>query len=179
MNGFGRTIALGFGIMVLTACSSKTPEDQGNLVCPDVSILAEAARLTQWKPGEGRDLTDVVTSAELVQVTGSCVVPSKGNKVQVQFAAAIRAEAGPANSTRTADIPYFIALIDKDRKVLVREHFSSQITFPANQARLGFYDEFEHEFTLPSGVQARDYSYFVGFEVSEEELKRNRARLGN
>ncbi|MFD2261831.1 hypothetical protein ACFSM5_02960 [Lacibacterium aquatile] len=180
MNGFGRCVALTFGILALAGCSSGAPpSEQGGLACPDVSILAEASRLTQWKPGTGRDLTDVISNSEMMQVTGTCDFPSRSNKVLVQFAIAIRAESGPANPSHTADIPYFIALVDKNRKVVVRERFSSQVTFPANQARIGFYDEFEHQFALPNGARAQDYAYFVGFEMSEEELQRNRARLGN
>lgn len=181
MQAFGRFLLGLAGIAALAACTSAPPPTEAaGLACPEVSILAEAARITQWKPGAGRDLTDVIASAELVTVTGDCIFPGRDTtKVVVQFAVAMKAEAGPANPTRIVDVPYFIALLDKDRRVITRERFTSRVEFPVNQSRMGFFDEFEHQITLPAGARAQDYSYFLGFELTPEELERNRSRLGS
>lgn len=164
--------------LAVSACTTQPPaETTSRFACPDISIIAEASRTTQWRPGAGRDLTDVISDIRLDGASGECTVQEKGDRVSVVFSVRIAAESGPANTSRSIAVPYFIALVDKDRKVVVRERFNSSFNFPPNLNRMGFFDEFEHEFRLTGGALARDYAYFIGFELSPEELERNRSRM--
>src|SRR3546814_6814364 len=70
---------LSFAVLILAglglaACRSKKPNLPS---CPRVGILGDAQKATQYRPGPGRDLTDVTFQTELLDYNGECSFEEK------------------------------------------------------------------------------------------------------
>ena len=78
---------------MLTACESA-PDPDAALGCPRVAIVADAAYAEQFRPGPGRDLTDLASRAQIIRISGSCAYDEDGVTVTVTMPIAV--ERGPA-----------------------------------------------------------------------------------
>jgi hypothetical protein len=163
-------IAAAFGALSGCGMFSKTPQFD----CPAVEIPKEVATMTKFREGGGRDLTDVVYQAGILDVQIACDYGSKG--VDVQLNVVVGAERGPANRAASATVPYFIAIGDPSRTILAKEVFSSTVTFQPNLPRAYNTEETEETIPLPKGRSAERYGIIVGLQLSPEELEYNRAR---
>lgn len=143
--------------------------------CPHVGVLADAADLTRFRPGGGEDLTEMVVDARMRGVAGSCDLARRATTVEL--AISMDATRGPAAQGRAVDLPYFVAVMDRDGRILDKQVFQARIEFPPNRSSVRLTGE-QVRLTLPTpeGVRGRDYAVSVGFQVSESELALNRRR---
>lgn len=151
--------------------------------CPEVAVLSDAATVTRFVEGTGRDLTDVLYEAQIVDAGGACqydVDDDTGEgTLDVEMAVAMEVARGPANREGRAEIGYFVAITDADRAILNRQHFEGLVTFPGNTSRLEWRDEPVYlTISLKSGQTGADFRIYVGYVLSEEELQFNRSQAG-
>jgi len=172
-----------FGLMLsLAACSSSAlnpfradiPEP-----CPPITILKSAASKTAFQAGDGRDLIDIDYEASLSNVYSACDYSvdydTRAGKIFVQVAPEVRAQRGPANSSRVADIEYFVALVDPDQQILNKNVFTLRVGFPGNLTRNQVREEETVTLTIPTdgNTDGSDYQIFVGFQLDEDQLDYN------
>lgn len=163
----------------LAGCSSTNPlAGTANVPpCPKVAVLTDAAHLTVFKDGAGRDLTDVKYDAEFGRITGECIYNKRDNgKVTVEMTLQITARRGPADRDRLADVDYFVAVVDRQSNVLGRQEFQSRIQFPSDQTENTTQDELEQIIPLKKDQAGEDIDVLVGFKLTPEQLERNRAQ---
>jgi hypothetical protein len=139
--------------------------------CPRVSILLDAARLVQFRPGPGRDLTDVEFEAEIVGVTSACVFRDNNRRVVVTATAQIVAQQGPAAKGSQATVPFFVAVAEGEQRVLAKSQFESRIDFPA-----GVTEESEQNIPLPAGRTGVEFDVLVGLQLNPDQLQYMRAQ---
>ena len=81
------------------------------LSCPDYAILEDAATLTAFQDGPGRDITDVTVRAEITQVRMECItdVDSDTNTghMEIKIIPIIAAEMGRRQRRRRCDLALF------------------------------------------------------------------------
>ena len=160
-------------MIVLTSCGmfgGKTAPP----VCPRAGILKDAAAVTKFRPGPGRDLTDVVYQARLVNLKATCKYGKKG--VTVEMTVALIAERGPAIRTSKATLEYFVAITGPDGDILAKELFATPVTFPNNVTRARVADELQQIIPLARGASAANHRIIVGFQLQRDELEYNRQR---
>ena len=158
----------------LAACSSKKP----NLpACPRVGILGDAQKGTQYRPGPGRDLTDVTFQTELLDYNGDCKFDDKPPTVTVHFVLQVAATRGPAATADEAQVPYFVAIVDKDRHVLARQAFVAHVPFKEGRRRVVVGEDLEQAIPL-DGRSTSDIEVLVGLEISHQQLQQNRHERG-
>lgn len=148
--------------------------------CPDVSILRDAAALTRYRPGTGRDLTDVVLEAKIIDVFVSCEYRNKG-KVYTGVATTLQvifeAERGPADRDRVADLSYFVAMPQFYPKPQGHQEFATRIEFPGNRSKVTLADpDVVIDIPLSEGRIGADYQIVVGFVLDREQIEENRRR---
>ena len=166
-------------LFVLAACQqgpSAPPPP-----CPNIVIVRDAAELTQFLPGPGRDLTDVTLEARIADFQGFCETDLEDNgtgTVEVELQLIMAATRGPAAATRDATVRYFVAIADTDETILAREVFETSINFEGNRNRLGFAEELAQTIPLRAGQFGDAFNIFVGFELSDEDLAYNRRKRG-
>lgn len=141
--------------------------------CPPVYILGDTATLTKYREGKGRDLTDVEFEAEIQGYKGDCSYDEKGAVVELQVSFAVKR--GPADDDRKANFEYFAAVPlfypSPDAKAV----FPVTLTFPEATNYVRHTDE-----SIVMRVPVKDadiiqkYEIYLGFQVNQEELNRNR-----
>ena len=167
---YKQAVSLFAAAVVLSACS-KEAEDQ--VACPSVEVLQDLGEMVRFRPGPGRDATDVLIEAWVDGVAGQCFLD--GNELRVDLNVRIGTRRGPATTTDTAKIGYFVAITDLNRNVLQREPFETIAPF-SNRKTLLFEDVLDLFIPLRPGLQTDGFSIYVGLELSEQELAHNRRR---
>ena len=161
-------LAAAAAALLLSACNRTPP------ACPRATILSDGATVTKFRDGPGRDLTDVVAQAEIVDTVVECDYDRTGVDVAMQIA--IAATRGPADRARMADFDYFVAVADAQRNILAKEIFRVRIAFPETQSRTGTIEYIEPRIPLKERAQGVSYQIVVGFQLTPEELEWNRTR---
>jgi hypothetical protein len=147
--------------------------------CPDVSVLGDAATLTKFVEGRGRDLTDVLYEARLVDAAGACDYDVKKETgegtLAVEMAVSMEMARGPANRDGKALVHYFVAVTGKNQEVLNKQDFAGTVEFTGNRTQLQWTDEPVYlAFPLKKGQTGRDFRIYVGYDLTPEELEFNR-----
>ena len=165
---------------LLSGCD--TSESKFAPSCPRLALLAEGADLTRFAAagagvgagaGTGRDVTDRVLEARIAGVEASCRSGRNGDvvaKLKVQADVA----RGPAARGRSAQVPYFVAVMDGDA-VLDRREFVMEANFGPNvdSVRVSA-SELELRFPQAGDRGASQYRIIVSLQLTEEELAYNR-----
>ncbi len=149
--------------------------------CPRIGILADAATLVKFRPGKGRDLTDVEHEAEVFSVDRTCELRDKGAAVEVVVTIQMAASRGPAapEAATTIALPYFVAVVERaSQRIVARESIPGQVELPPGRRRAGVGEEITERIPLAAGRSPADYEILVGLELTEEQLEYNRRRRG-
>ncbi len=147
--------------------------------CPPVYILSDAKDVTKFRPGSGQDLADIVAKAEIVGYHGTCEYKKpdngKGWNVDLELQVAIQAWRGPANTTHSADLSYFVAIPYFYPKDQAKAVFPLRVQFPAGSDQVRGVDQPIH-MTIPIGDKdaISKYVVYLGFQTTRQELEHNR-----
>lgn len=159
-------VALGF----LAGCGQRAAPPP----CPDVRILAVTADLVQFRPGAGRDLTDVEFEVSTENLSGSCSYRRDGTQVEVDLSVTFIVERGPALQGNSVRFPYYIAIVTRDEQIRAKEVFDVDLTFQQGQRRIGVTENSRERIPLGDGEIGLDYQILVGLQLTEEQLAFNR-----
>ncbi len=165
-----RWLALAAAAILLSGCGlfDNTPPPP----CPRISILRDAERVTLFRAGAGRDVSDIEFEAEIGEIRAACEI--KGKQVAVRTQVAIFAARGAASAGKPLALAFFVAITDPGGRIIAKEVFESPFEFKANQQRAGVTEEIDQAIPLAGQVQAEDYDILVGFQLSAEQLEYNR-----
>jgi CDGSH-type Zn-finger protein len=155
-------------LLTLAACAG----DEGpRLPCPQLVMLRDSDRVVKFI-GEGRDLTDVEYEAAIRAPTLACRYDDDVLEALVRVnLVALR---GPADDDRGVQLVYFVAVGDRDQKIIVREEFPVELKFEGNLTRIGVTEEVEPRIPLLAEETGADYQIFVGLRLTPDELEYNR-----
>lgn len=156
------------GTLALAGCGST--EQAAAPDCPPVLILADAERFTQYRPGAGRDITDIEAEGEITGFKGACQLTKTG--MEVTLAVSFAVQAGPADSDGVATFSYFVAVPAYYPEPQAKAVLPVKVGFPQGTTRVSFVDE-EVTLTLPDRGAAAPEIY-IGFQLDDEQLRRNR-----
>ncbi|NHO38982.1 hypothetical protein GOB80_04640 [Acetobacter ghanensis] len=143
--------------------------------CPITHIPSEAADYYLYK-GNSTNFRDLVARASIVKLEGDCSAGGPKD-LKTRVVLHITVERGPASSTDTLTLPWFIAVLHGDR--IVNKHvFRHTITFPPN---LATFDTTSKVITIDLPIPPRnvdsDYRFEVGFQLNKNQLGYNQAHL--
>lgn len=158
--------------VLLSACSSK-PE----AACPRGVIPADAAKITRFRDGPGRDLIDVISEGQIQNILVDDCKYEK-NTVDVRnFQIALVADRGPADRTHVADFEYFVAVVDPQDKILKKQQFKVHFDFKDNRNHLGtVVNDIDVRIPLHDVLKGPQYQIVVGFQLTPDELAWNRSQ---
>ena len=171
-------------IFALTACTAidyvlgKGPPPPP---CPEVTVLPEAATVTRFRDGPGRDIIDEVFSGAVFDIQMGCehdIDEDTGEgSLSMAVVMVIEAERGAANRDRRAIFRYFVSLTDPSRKIIAKETFDMPSVFPGNHNRMLLSDEpVSLEIPLKKGMTGANFHVVVGFQLTREDMEFNRIR---
>ncbi|MEQ8602518.1 MAG: hypothetical protein RIB45_04305 [Marivibrio sp.] len=140
--------------------------------CPEIRIPADTERLTRFRDGAGRDITDVRLQAEVTYLSGSCSVEDE--EITLNFPILVAGQRGPANEEGASDVRLFVAVTNRDREVLSRRELPLRLTFPGNKVRVNAREEISIEIPKTEDQRPRNFLIFLGFALAPAELDYNR-----
>lgn len=184
MRGIASAITLA-SALALGACGADSlpfMDKKIVLPCPNYYILEDAANLTQFQEGPGRDIIDVVARARIGEMQLGCLsdieTDTDSGKMVIDVSPVIAAEMGPANATNTATLPYFVVVTDPDKNILYREPLSVRVSFEGNKTQIILIAP-PTSIELPITPKIRNdyYRVYSGFELTKEQVEYNRKAI--
>lgn len=186
-HGLARLYAvLGSVLLILGGCSvvDKLPligKSDPVPPCPKIKVLADAGNITQYRPGPGRDVTDILLEAEITAFSGACEYEGEDgiyHQVKVELEG-IRFDVtrGPASRARGANLRYFVKIPHFYPSPVAAAEFDFRIAFPENRNSIQVSDGgIEINIPLKPGTRGSDFNIYLGFVLTEEQIQRNRQR---
>lgn len=163
--------------LALAGCGTTRIEDL-LIACPELSLPADTADLTRYRPDGPPDLSSMIMDARIIAIEGSCARGRRDRSVVARVAPRFSVERGPAAQTRAVELPWYLAVVEEGSdRIVSRATFRIPAAFPANTPRMNVSSsQIEIEFPLGEGRRVQDYRIMVGFMLSQEELALNRRR---
>jgi hypothetical protein len=172
---------------LLAACGLIGGKPTGP-ICPSINILPDASRVTIFRNGPGRDLSDIAYEARVIGFEGDCVYKAankekekdgKYTDVTLNVRPKFRVVAGPALTGARVALNYFIAMPEFYPNPEGRADFSRDAEIPANRTPIELIDT-DIQVTIPLGETRAGASVpvYIGFILTEEQLEQNRRRTG-
>jgi hypothetical protein len=151
------------------ACSQP---DQFAPACPALKLLRDGADLSSFN-GHGQDVTDLLLAARITAVPASCKAGGRG-KVDATMNVVMVVNRGPALPGRTAQVPYFVTVMDGN-SVLQQKDYLMPVEFPPNvDVGQATSDDIQMEFPVSATKSAAAYQIYVSFRLTPEQLQYNR-----
>lgn len=162
------------GLALLSACSSK--EDQPNPSCPSVLILADAEHFTQFRPGRGRDVTDIIAEGSITGFKGTCQFGKHNATLEMTLSVSFDLLRGAANTDGTVNFPYFVAVPSMYPDPAGKAVIPASVQFPGNLSKVRYADE-EISLSLPlsENLTGASYEVIIGFQLDKDQLDYNRS----
>ena len=170
-RGIAAALAAASISLLLYACGGE--ERFSERICPRVQLLEYADRLTEFAPGAGRDLTDVVLTGRLVNIDGECNV--EDDRVELDLTVEFLLERGPANRGREGRFAYFVAIPEFRPAKRGKRVFPVEMKFESGVNRVLYRDEISIAIPVTEQRRAEDFNVFMGFQLDRGQLRFNRS----
>src|SRR5262245_54207921 len=118
--------------LIAAGCTTKAEEARNAAVCPKAFIVGDAAQLVRFKPGPGRDPTDVLFRADVIKAENKCEFSRSGATIETKVTLGVQEGPAAATQNRQAAFNYFVALIGPGNRILAREEFTADYRFEGN-----------------------------------------------
>ena len=161
-------------VLSLSAAALAACVDNQLPPCPSVRVDSTTARLTQFKEGAGRDITDVEYQAEVVAYEGVCEFSEKGVEVKMDLDFAIAT--GAAVKKGPASLYYFVAVPQLFPDPVGKRVFQLRHDLPATPGVREKVRENDLRIFIPlkKDEPAASYDVYVGLQLTNEQLDYNR-----
>jgi hypothetical protein len=165
----------GVGVVALAGCTLL----EKDLIyrCPAVFILEDAKALTRFKAGLGRDITDILFDAEIVNFQGDCGYDANDSLIDVNLLVEIQVERGAANSSKNLTFDYFVAIPTFQSRPEGKQILPVTGSFKEKMTKLVYRDELSMKIPISNPVEGEALEIVLGFQLTPEELNFNRSRL--
>ncbi len=152
---------------------STSSSARAALTCPRLVRAAQTDTIALFGSG-GHQAKDVVVDARIRNGEVTCKKEEGGIAVNLE----LNFEGERANpATADAALPYFVALIDPQEKVLAQNAFDITIQFvPGERVRRMPAEKITVHLPTHTPAAAGQYTVIVGFQLTPDQLAFNRAR---
>jgi len=158
-------IAAGLAV-ALTAGVADSKTASHAAVCPSVSILGDATRVTVMEQGK------IDMKAEILTPALGCTLAKSTAKASLSFW--VKSAIAPEASVSTRSVPYFVAIISNGQ-VIAKEVFDVKLPFENGERKVMVKESIAHiDIPIASGHAAEDYSVTIGFQLTPEQAAYNR-----
>jgi hypothetical protein len=169
ISNHGRVLVILVGLVAAGCSSDKTGD------CPTITGITDAAIQTVFQPGTAQDPSNVLYTAEITGVTGTCDIDKKEHTADSRLDVSFRVTRPPSGAEAHYTIPYFVAVTVGSERILARRNYSVAIVFEPGQTTATASEHVESA-TLHTDKdkQPYDYQVLVGLQLTREQLKYNR-----
>lgn len=161
----------------------------GNKYCPDIQILSDLREKSIFRPGPGRNNSDILYAGQIYEYFVGCSVRrEKGavgklnevpRKLAVQISPLILARRTLGKgATRTAILDYFVGVVKSNKTPVEKKIIPLSLPFEAKSVSTFSLEEpISIVIKLQPGEEISAYSIFIGFQLNKDQLLFNRERL--
>ena len=179
-QGIGVRIKIAVCLLLTAGCADdsflNSEPSLSGLACPQVAILETPGELTRFAKGGLGKIAKVLFQAHMDITRATCEIEA-GESVLVTTDARLVVIRGPADTTGEAKFSFFYAVLDSQKKVIMRETFPIIAKFDGLNNKIDFDDTVTIEIDLDKGINPASYTVYAGFEMTAEELELNRKRM--
>jgi hypothetical protein len=167
---------LSLPILALLASCSGPDKNTFAPACPRAAILGDAADLTRYRDGGGRDLTDLVLAGRILGVSGKCAPGDTFRQLATSLQVNLELTRGPAMMQRQVDVAIFVAVSEGDT-ILDKKLFPMHAVFPPNIDTIRLTtDAIAMVLPISKDKSGAAYALTAGFQLTPAELDQNRSR---
>jgi hypothetical protein len=161
-----RIVALCLLPLVLASCAwfDKKPQK----ICPQVAIVRELERISDYGT-EAADPKALVASAVMRKVVGGCDYKDDG--VDVTYELTVAASKGPRLGGDRVGFPFFVSIVDPDRKILAKELMTADFTFHGDDKKAEHEESLHVFIPMPKDAEGANYQVLMGFQLTEQQIK--------
>ena len=174
-------------VVLLSGCDTYMggiTDSDVRMDCPPVKILSEASSITRYTEGTKRTILDVNFSGKITGIKGRCFYEFDSEigegTVGINVVTKFKMRRGAANKSQQADFQYFVSVVNNDKKILEKRTFNYSTKFSKKRSWVKDEDS-PIELTIPligEQTEQKNYTVYVGFQLSQEELEFNRKKGG-
>lgn len=150
--------------MTVAACSSPSSPPAA---CPKVAVLSELSELIRFRPGPGRDLTDVELQAKFAGFAFGCRYEKDAVAIEIDIQ--IEATRGPALAANRTAFEYFVAVTNPAGEITAKEAFSADLEFKGNTTKLVVADELAPRIPLIDRTSGVNWGILLGIQLTDEQ----------
>jgi hypothetical protein len=174
-----RAWAVVVGGSMLAAASLAGPALAAEEDCPDIGLVPELTRLTQFKEGQGRTLDDIAYDI-VISAFGPPACRDKDRFVNVAMRVAFSVQRGRNAPAGRTQFSYFVAIMHRvTKQIIAKEVFPVAFDFPQGRGSVAIEEELEQvRFRYTKDEKPIYYAVLVGLQLNEEQLAYNRLRRG-
>lgn len=150
-------------------------EDAAPQPCPRVVVLQDTAKAVQFGEAGGRDITDIRFRGEIADARWVCDYDD--GRIDMSMQVSILAERGPAApDAQEARFDYYLAVTDRDDRILNKNVFDVSLPFGEGRLRSGSLDEVSLSIPLTAGENGDDRLVYLGFQLEADQVEYMRGR---
>lgn len=158
-------------VAALGGCGG-VPKDRG--ICPRVAILADAGKITAFRPGAAETPANVMFTGEMTNIRITCKYNDPNLlELETDTYVTMILRKGPAAQGNAAEMPYFITVTDRRGTVLSKREFPLRINFGGNAA-VEHVERSWQFYRLRRGYAGIEYETWAGFQLDDRQLEYNR-----
>jgi hypothetical protein len=161
--------------LILASCA-QTPVK----VCPRVAILNHAASVTKFAPSGPMSPDNAAYSVEMTDIKMECKYGSGTlSDLEANVEVLVTARRGPKWQGGIGTAVYFVVVTDRSGNVLAKRTFPIRFEL-GDKKSLDFREGSWMAVDLSQGTRTGGASFeiWTGFQLTDDELRYNRARLG-
>ena len=162
-------------LALLTGCGLFSGDPEVAAPCPPVQVLQGAEAVSSYQPGRQGDPSALRYVAGMGDLSSTCRYAGDG--VEVEIALNLLVERGPALEGEAARLDYFVATVAPGQQIQSKQLLTSDVSLPAGQQTAGVREELTLRLPLMAPAGAARLSVFLGFQLDESDLRRERPML--
>lgn len=165
------------GLLGLVLVSCGTPKTK---VCPRVAILNHASSVTKFAPTGPMSPANAAYTVEMTDIKMECKYGGGNlNELEANVEVLVTARRGPKWQGGQGSAVYFVVVTDRSGTVLAKRTFPIRFEL-GNKATIDFREGSWMYVDLAQGTRTGGAAYeiWTGFQLTNDELRYNRARLG-
>lgn len=175
MNSVVRRRAFALAVVAIAAagvaaCGSRTPQRP----CPPVLVPRDGGAMIKFRPGPGRDPTDVLYEVRIADFVGTCSFARSG-AATVDIKVTLDVRRGPAETTGRAEFAYFAAIPRYFPAPTGKQTFPVSVSFGNTPGRLIAQEEIRLVLPLRPDERTDEYEIFLALQLTPEEVEYNKS----
>jgi hypothetical protein len=158
------------GALLLSGCGWFGGKET-KLVCPASYIAPDTDKMAVFKPG-GSTLGDVSYGVQIATLVSKCERADKGLSVDTRVAFHLVSN---DKTLRAGNFQYFVSVVDGYQNILTKNTYTVPFEFDARVHDMNRQDELIENLPLRDAGTGGNYAIVVGLQLTEAQLKFNRA----